>query len=102
MPPSEAEAVTSTRAGGRSACSAASAWRGARLRAAVVALQDGHPYMRLPIQFATTLRARILDGGLMTAEELDVAMAGCEAVAKDPDTTVTSFVVTQVWGRKPT
>ncbi len=73
-----------------------------RLRAAVVALQDGHPYMRLPIQFATTLRARILDGGLMTAEELDAAMADCEAVAKDPDTTVTSFVVTQVWGRKPT
>jgi SAM-dependent methyltransferase len=46
------------------------------LRAAIVALQDGHPYMRLPIRFATTLRARILDGGLMTAEELDVAMAG--------------------------
>jgi SAM-dependent methyltransferase len=73
-----------------------------RLRAAVVALQDGHPYMRLPIQFATTLRARILDGGLMTTEELDAALADCEAVAKDPDTTVTSFVVTQVWGRKPT
>jgi SAM-dependent methyltransferase len=73
-----------------------------RLRAAVVAMQDSHPYMRLPIQFATTLRARILDSGLMTAEELDAAVAGCEAVAKDPDTTVTSFVVTQVWGRKPT
>jgi SAM-dependent methyltransferase len=72
-----------------------------RLRAAIVALQDGHPYMRLPIQFATTLRARILDGGLMTAEELDAAMADCEAVARNPDTIVTSFVVTQVCGRKP-
>jgi len=72
-----------------------------RLRAAVVALQDCPPYMRLPIQFVTTLRARILDEGLMTPEDLATAMADCEAVAKEPDTIVISFVVTQVWGRKP-
>ena len=72
-----------------------------KLRAAVVSLQDGHPYMRLPIQFETVLTSRIIDAGLMTEGELDNAIADCEALAKDPDTIVLSFVVTQVWGRKP-
>lgn len=74
---------------------------GVQIRAAVVALQDGHPYMRLPIQFATSLRRRILDAGILTEAGLDEAMAGCEQIAKDPETFVTSFVITQIWGRKP-
>jgi len=72
-----------------------------QMRAAVVALTPGHPYLRLPIQFATSLRNRILDGGLMSAIELDAAIAECEKVARDPQTTGVTFVVTQVWGRKP-
>lgn len=72
-----------------------------RLRAAVVALQDGHPYMRLPVQFAASLRSRIIDGGRMTAAALDDAIAECDAAVGAPDTIVTSFVVTQVSGRKP-
>lgn len=32
------------------------------MRAAVVALHDIHPYKRLPIQFATSLRKRSVDG----------------------------------------
>jgi hypothetical protein len=42
-----------------------------RVRAAVVALAPGHPYLRLPIQFATSLRSRILNAGLMTKPKLD-------------------------------
>jgi hypothetical protein len=57
--------------------------------------------MRLPIQFATSLRQRIVDGGLLTEVELDEALAVCEEIAKNPDTFVMSFIVTQVWGRKP-
>jgi hypothetical protein len=72
-----------------------------QMRAAVVALAPGHPYLRLPVQFATSLRSRILDGGLMSSAELDAVIGECEKVAVDPRTTGMTFVVTQVWGHKP-
>lgn len=72
-----------------------------KLRAATIALQDGHPYMRLPIQFAASLRPRIVGDGLMSEQELDASVAQCEKIAADPDTIVISFIVTQVFGRKP-
>lgn len=71
-----------------------------QIRAAVIALQDKHPYKRLPIQFATSLRKRIVDGGILSESELDNAIAECEQIAGDPETIIVSFVVTQVWGRK--
>jgi ubiquinone/menaquinone biosynthesis C-methylase UbiE len=71
------------------------------LRAGVVPLPPGHPYLRLPIQFATSLRPRILDGGLLSEGELDEALAECERIAQEPETIGLTFVVTQVWGRKP-
>lgn len=74
--------------------------RNIRIRAAVVALQDEHPYKRLPIQFATSLRKRIVDAGLMSDSELDAAIAECEQVAADPSTIMLSFALTQVWGQK--
>jgi SAM-dependent methyltransferase len=72
-----------------------------QIRAAVIALPPGHPYLRLPIQFATSLRSRILDGGLLSQTELDQALADCERIAADPGTAGLTFVVTQVWGRRP-
>jgi SAM-dependent methyltransferase len=72
-----------------------------RIRAAVVALPPGHPYLRLPIQFAASLRARILEEGIMDTTVLDEAVAECERAAADSGTVGLSFVVTQVWGRKP-
>jgi SAM-dependent methyltransferase len=72
-----------------------------RTRAAVLALHDRHPYLRLPIQFARSLRQRILEGDLLREADLDNAIAEYERVAADPDTFGLSFVVTQVWGRKP-
>ncbi len=72
-----------------------------QVRAAVLALQDRHPYMRLPIQFANSLRQRILDSGLLTASELADVLAACEQIAQDPATWVTTPIVTQVWGRVP-
>jgi hypothetical protein len=71
-----------------------------RVRAAVVALQDAHPLMRLPIVLATALRSQIVAGGLMTGDELDAALRDCERSALDGETFVTSFLVTQVWGRR--
>lgn len=71
------------------------------VRGAVAALSNGHPYMRLPIQFATSLRGRILTSGLVSEAELDAAIRDCEAIARDPNTFGLSFIVNQVWGRKP-
>jgi hypothetical protein len=70
-----------------------------KVRAAVIALHDPHSYRRLPIQFATSLRQSIIDGGILTAAALDSTIAECEQIIADPDTLVVSFVVTQVWGR---
>jgi SAM-dependent methyltransferase len=72
-----------------------------QMRAAVVALAPGHPYLRLPVQFATSLEKRILDGGMMGRSELDEAIAECERVASNHQTTGTTFVVMQLRGRKP-
>jgi len=71
-----------------------------QIRAAVLALPAPHPYRRMPIQLATSLRRRILDAGILSERALDEALAECEQIAGDPDTTVMSFILTQVWGRK--
>jgi SAM-dependent methyltransferase len=72
-----------------------------RIATRLVALPPGHPYLRLPVQFATSLRGRILEGSVMGAAELDALVAEYERTAADPATARLSFVVTQVWGRKP-
>jgi hypothetical protein len=72
-----------------------------QVRAAVIALQNCHPYMRSPLQFATSLRPRILDNGILSEAELDSAVAACEQFISDPATLVLTFTVLQVWGRKP-
>jgi SAM-dependent methyltransferase len=69
-------------------------------RAGVIGLANGHPYMRLPVLFAGSLRSRILEGDIMSERELDDTIAECERIAADPNTMVVSFMVTQVWGRK--
>ena len=71
-----------------------------RVRAAVVTLQDAHPLMRLPIVLAGALRPQIVGGGIVAEDELDAALRECEYSALDGETFVTSFMVTQVWGRR--
>ena len=72
-----------------------------RFRAAVVGMHGAHPYMRVPIQFASSLRDRIIAAGVLAADQLDAAIAGWERQIEQPETTFTTFVVTQVNGRKP-
>lgn len=72
-----------------------------KIRAAVMALQDSHPYMRLPVIGATAMRTRILEAGLATDAELDDLLADVEERVRDPETFQITFTVTQVWGRKP-
>jgi hypothetical protein len=70
-------------------------------RAACLALPAGHPYRFWPIESALAFRPRFLEWGLITAGELDHLLQECEHIVRNPDIFLTSFVVMQVWGRKP-
>ena len=72
-----------------------------QVRAHVKVLPPKHAYRRLPAQFAESLRQRILDGGLLGKDQLDAAIADCEAAADDDNTLCTTFTLLQAWGRKP-
>jgi SAM-dependent methyltransferase len=63
------------------------------VRAHVVALDPGHPYLRLPIQFATSLRPRLQQ--LLPAGELDELVRQAEAELARPDTWGTTFTLIQ-------
>jgi SAM-dependent methyltransferase len=69
-------------------------------RNAVLAVTGHHPYKRLPLQFAASLRQRILAGGLLSETQLDSCLSDVAAVANDPASVMTTFIVTQVAGRK--
>lgn len=69
------------------------------LRAEVVALEPGHPYLRLPLQFATSLRPRLLE--LVGRKELDRLQASAEREVSAPDRWGCSFTLIQAWGRSP-
>ncbi len=71
------------------------------IRAAILALQNNHPYMRMAVIGANAMRQRIIAAGLSTDAELADLLLDAEQRANDPDTFQISFTVTQVWGRKP-
>jgi SAM-dependent methyltransferase len=70
---------------------------GAELAAEVVALPSGHPYLRLPLQFASSLEPRLLD--LVGREELDRLRADAEAEIAAPGRWGTSYTLIQAWQR---
>ncbi len=67
------------------------------VRAEVVALPPGHPYLRLPLQFATSLEERLL--GLVSADELAELRTQGEAELREPGRWGTTFTLLQCWGR---
>jgi SAM-dependent methyltransferase len=69
------------------------------VRAEVVALPPGHPYLRLPLQFATALEERLLS--LLSADELEGLRMECEAELREPDRWGTTFTLLQCWGPCP-
>jgi SAM-dependent methyltransferase len=69
------------------------------VRAEVAALPPGHPYLRLPLQFATALEERLLS--LVTADELEGLRDEGEAELREPDRWGTTFTLLQCWGRCP-
>jgi SAM-dependent methyltransferase len=69
------------------------------LRAEVFALPPGHPYLRLPLQFATALEERLQS--LITADELATLREQGEAELRMPGRWGTTFTLVQCWGRCP-
>lgn len=70
-------------------------------RNAVLALTGDHPYKSLPLQFASSLRARILAEGKFDNDSLDHCLEQVHDIAADPASVITTFIVTQVAGRRP-
>jgi hypothetical protein len=67
------------------------------VRAEVVALPPGHPYLRLPLQFATSLEERLLT--LVSADELQDLRNKGEAELREPGRWGTTFTLLQCSGR---
>jgi SAM-dependent methyltransferase len=63
----------------------------------VVALPPGHSYLRLPLQFATSLEERLLS--LVSADELHALRDQGEAELQEPRRWGTTFTLLQCWGR---
>lgn len=67
------------------------------LHAECVALEPGHPYLQLPVQFATSLRPRLLT--LVHEAELDRLIDAAKAELADGSRWGTTFTLVQAWGK---
>ncbi len=72
-----------------------------RIRTSVQALQDRHPYMRMPLIGARAMRERMIEAGLTTEREFERLVQAVEQAVNDPDRVQVTFTLVQVWGRKP-
>src|SRR5215467_9086405 len=70
-----------------------------RLDAHIVALPPEHPYLRLPLQFATSLRPRL--EGLVGKAELDDLVRRVEVELARPGTWGTTFTLIQAYAPLP-
>jgi SAM-dependent methyltransferase len=68
------------------------------VRAEILALPPGHPYLRLPLQFATALEERLL--ALVSVDELRQLREEGEAELEAPGRWGTTFTLLQCWGRR--
>jgi SAM-dependent methyltransferase len=69
----------------------------AHVRAEVLALPPGHPYLRLPLQFTTALEPKLVT--FVEGSELARLRAAAEAELAEPDRWGTTFTLLQTWGR---
>jgi SAM-dependent methyltransferase len=71
------------------------------VRSGVVALQDNHPYMTMPLVAAAAMRQAMLGAGLTNDAELGALQEAVARHAASPETMMITFTVVQVWGQKP-
>jgi SAM-dependent methyltransferase len=69
------------------------------VRAEVLALPPGHPYLRLPLQFARALEARLLS--LISRDELEALLRDVEQALNAPGTWGTTFTLIQAFVAVP-
>jgi SAM-dependent methyltransferase len=69
------------------------------LDAHVIALNPGHPYLRLPLQFSVALESRLIE--MLGEDELSSLRREAEAELAAPSRWGTTFTVIQCWGRRP-
>jgi SAM-dependent methyltransferase len=67
------------------------------LDAHVIALEPGHPYLRLPLQFSVALESRLLEG--LGEDELASLRREAETELADPGRWGTTFTLIQSWGQ---
>lgn len=72
-----------------------------QIRAGVMALQDKHPYMKMPIVAAEAMRTHIIAAGLASEAELNDLLADIQQHTAVSQTTMITFTTTQVWGYNP-
>jgi SAM-dependent methyltransferase len=63
----------------------------------VIALEPGHPYLRLPLQFSVALESRMLER--LSEDELASLRREAEAELAEPGRWGTTFTLIQSWGR---
>jgi SAM-dependent methyltransferase len=67
------------------------------VNAVVLALEPGHSYLRLPLQFATALKARLEK--LLAPERLDALLKRCEDEIGRTDAWGLTFTLVQAWAQ---
>jgi hypothetical protein len=75
------------------------AMQGVQVRNATLTLPGTHPYSRLVLQFARSLRPKILSQGLLNEAELQDAIRRCEAALDNPYCFTQTFRLVQAWGK---
>ncbi|MBW3665945.1 MAG: methyltransferase domain-containing protein [Actinobacteria bacterium] len=70
----------------------------ANVRAEVLALPPGHPYLRVPLQMVAGLKPRLKT--LVDANQLERLTEEAEAELQEPGRWGTTFTLLQSWGRK--
>jgi SAM-dependent methyltransferase len=68
------------------------------VRAEVLALPPKHPYLRLPLQFATALEERLRS--IVTVDELEQLQREGQAELEEPGRWGTTFMLLQCWGQR--
>ena len=63
----------------------------------VIALEPGHPYLRLPLQFSVALESRLLEA--LSEDELAALRREAESELAEPGRWGTTFTLIQCWGR---
>lgn len=70
----------------------------ANVRAEVLALPPGHPYLRLPLQFSSALQGLLQS--IAGADKLERLEKEAERELQDPDRWGITFTLVQSWGRR--